>query len=245
MGGRERLNLDGERVLAWDGCINVRDLGGLAMEGGRKTRFGVVVRADSIRGLTEDGWRALADYGVQRAIDLRADDEVAEDPPSAAPIPVLRVPITPWELAALREGWPSMREGYLALIEHFGPRFAEVIATVGDADDPVVVHCQGGRDRTGIVVALILHLVGVDPELIADDHARSDANWASKFGKWLADAATEVERERLRRIFAPAGRTMIGVLEELDVRYGGPRRYLLEAGASAKSIDRLVLRLGG
>ena len=87
MDGRERLNRDGERVLAWDGCINVRDLGGLAMEDGRATRFGVVVRADSIRGLTEDGWRALADYGVERAIDLRADEEVAQDPPDAAPIP--------------------------------------------------------------------------------------------------------------------------------------------------------------
>jgi protein-tyrosine phosphatase len=244
-GGRARLNLDGERVLAWDGCINVRDLGGLALEDGHETSFGVVVRADSIRGLTEDGWRALADYGVERAIDLRADDEVAEDPPDAAPIPVLRVPITPWELAALKEGWPSMREGYLALVEHFGPRFAEVISTVGDADGPVVIHCQGGRDRTGLVVALILHLVGVDPELIAADHARSDANWAPKFDKWLNDAATEAERERLRRIFVPAGRTMVGVLEEVDVRYGGPRKYLLEAGASAEKIDRLVLRLRG
>jgi hypothetical protein len=231
-------------VLAWDGCINVRDLGGLAMAGGRKTRFGVVVRADSIRGLTDDGWRALADYGVERAIDLRADDEVAEDPSDAVPIPVLRVPITPWELAALREGWPSMREGYLALIEHFAARFAEVIAAVGRADGPVVIHCQGGRDRTGLVVALILQLVGVDPELIAADHAWSDANWAPKLEKWLNDAASEGERERLHRIFAPAGRTMVGILEEVEARYGGPRKYLVEAGASAESIDRLVLRLG-
>jgi protein-tyrosine phosphatase len=245
MDGRERLNRDGERLLAWDGCINVRDLGGLAMEDGRTTRFGVVVRADSIRGLTEDGWRALADYGVESAIDLRADEEVAQDPPDAAPIPVLRVPVTPWELAALKEGWPSMREGYLALIEHFGPRFAEAIAAVGDANGPVVIHCQGGRDRTGLVVALILQMVGVDPELIASDHGESDANWASKLEMWLNDAATEADRVRLRRIFAPAGRTMVGILEEIDARYGGPRKYLLEAGASVESIDRLVLRLRG
>ena len=146
--GRERLNLDSERVLAWDGCINVRDLGGLETDDGRKTRFGVAIRADSIRGLTDEGWQALANYGVERAIDLRADDEVAEDPPDAAPIPVVRVPITPWELASLREGWASMREGYLALIEHFGPRFAEVIAEVGGADGPVVIQmAERGRDR--------------------------------------------------------------------------------------------------
>jgi len=243
--GRERLNLDSERVLAWDGCINVRDLGGLETDDGRKTRFGVAIRADSIRGLTDEGWQALANYGVERAIDLRADDEVAEDPPDAAPIPVVRVPITPWELASLREGWASMREGYLALIEHFGPRFAEVIAEVGGADGPVVIHCQGGRDRTGLVVALILQLVGVAPELIAADHAGSDASLAPKFDKWLSEAETEAERERLRRIFEPAGRTMVGILEEVDARYGGPRKYLLEAGASRESIDRLVLRLRG
>jgi hypothetical protein len=60
-----------DRVLAWDGCVDVRDLGGLPLQGGGETRFDVVVRADSIRGLTASGWQALLDYGVASAIDLR------------------------------------------------------------------------------------------------------------------------------------------------------------------------------
>src|SRR5205823_4190485 len=72
-GGHERALRS--RVLAWDGCINVRDLGGLPLEGGGETRFGVAVRADSIRTLTDGGWRELADYGVRLAVDLRSDEE--------------------------------------------------------------------------------------------------------------------------------------------------------------------------
>jgi protein-tyrosine phosphatase len=232
-----------ERVLVWDGCVNVRDLGGLPIVGGGETRYGVIVRADSIRGLTEGGWAALTEYGVRSAVDLRADDEVAEDPGGDAPIPVLRVPITPWELGELAHDWPSMRIGYLALLDRFRTQFADAISTLATADGPVVVHCQGGRDRTGLVVALALQLVGVDPETIAADHARSDENWAPFLNAWYEEAPTEEERERRRRIARPAGRTMAQVLAEVDTRYGGPRRYLLDAGASREHLHSLVLRL--
>lgn len=232
-----------ERVLVWDGCVNVRDLGGLPIEGGGETRYGVIVRADSIRGLTERGWAALAECGVRSAVDLRADEEVAEDPAGDAPIPVRRIPITPWEIAELAHDWPSMRVGYLALLEHFRMQFADAVSALATAEGPVVIHCQGGRDRTGLVVALALHLVGVDAETIALDHARSDENWGPFLDAWFAEAPTEAERERRRRIAQPAGRTMVDILAEVDGRYGGPRRYLLDSGASSSDLDNLVLRL--
>ncbi len=59
------------RELVWDGCVNVRDLGGLPTEDGRVTRFGAVVRADNVRRLSDAGWEALAGYGIRRIIDLR------------------------------------------------------------------------------------------------------------------------------------------------------------------------------
>ena len=232
-----------DRVLVWDGCVNVRDLGGLPLEGGGETRFGVAVRADSIGGLTEEGWRALRDYGVQSAIDLRADDEVAEDAPRAAPIPVLRAPILPWEIGDLASDWPSMRVGYLALLEHFRPQFAHAVTAIATADEPIVIHCQGGRDRTGLVVALVLSLARVDAETIAADHALSDENWAPFLEDWFAEAETAEERERRRRVARPAGRTMVEILDEVDARYGGCRAYLSGGGVSKGELDRLVLRL--
>lgn len=230
------------RVLAWDGCVNVRDLGGLPTEDGGETRFGVVVRADSIRGLTAQGWDALVSFGVRRAIDLRADEEVATDPSAEAPIPVVRVPIVPWE-TTLGHDWPSMLETYLVVLEEFGDGFARIVAELAGAEGPVVIHCMGGRDRTGLAVALVLRLADVAPATIAADHAESDDNWAPLLARWYAEAETEQELERRRRISAPAGTAMVDVLAELERRYGGVREYLIAAGAKDEAIHEVRRRL--
>jgi protein-tyrosine phosphatase len=228
------------RVLLWDGCVNVRDLGGLPLHGGGQTRFGVAVRADSIRGLTEEGWRALLDYGVRAAIDLRAPDELAADPPGDAPIPVTHA-----QLAASDLDWSSVREGYLAMLDASRPRFAEVFRLLAQSEEPVVVHCQGGRDRTGLVVGLLLALAGVDFETIAADHALSEQNWAPFLSAFYAGAESEQELQRRRRVTAPAGRAVVEVMEEVNRRYGGPRGYLIGAGAPSEDLDRIMLRLRG
>jgi protein-tyrosine phosphatase len=224
-----------DRVLAWDGCVNVRDLGGLPLSGGGATAFGLVVRADSIRGLTERGWQSLLDYGVASAIDLRAPDELAADRPGDAPIPVAHVELAPSNL-----DWHSVRDGYLDLLERSQARFVEVFDVLARAETPVVVHCQGGRDRTGLVVALLLALAGVDFETIAADHALSEQNWAPYLDAFYAGAETEQELERRRRVTAPAGRAVVETLEEVERRYGGAGAYLAEA-----DLDSLVLRLRG
>jgi protein-tyrosine phosphatase len=215
----------------------VRDLGGLPLEGGGETCFGVAVRADSIRTLTDEGWQALADYGVRLAVDLRGDDELADDPPRDAPIEVVRYPVDGTTHPVVLE-WPSMREAYLALLEGFPRAFAATVSAVARADSPVVVHCQGGRDRTGLASALMLRLAGVPLDVIAADHALSDENWAPQNEEWLAEAADEWERERRRRVIRPAGETMAQVLGGLDVR-----EYLLAGGASDDDLNTLVVRL--
>lgn len=223
-----------ERVLVWDGCVNVRDLGGLPLEGGGETRFGVIVRADSIRGLTERGWQALLDYGVGSVIDLRGDREVAEDPQGSPPVSVTRVPIMP------PDEWPSMGEAYLEQLAVSRAQFSRAIDLLAAADHPVVVHCAGGRDRTGLLVALLLAAAGVARDEIAADHALSDESFAPYNEAWFAKAADEAERERRMRIAVPAERTMVDVLTEVDRRYGGPAAYL-----GTESLDSLVLRLAG
>lgn len=230
------------RVLAWDGCVNVRDLGGHPTEDGAETEFGVIVRSDSIRKLTAPGWEALVSFGVCRAIDLRADVEVAADPPVDAPIPVVRVPVVPWE-TALGDDWPSMREVYLVVLEHFRDRFARVVEELAAAEGPVVIHCMGGRDRTGLAVALLLRLAGVAPETIAEDHAESDGNWAPFLERWYAEARTQEELEHRRRIAAPAGTAMVDVLEELERRHGDVSEYLISAGAEKRAISEVRGRL--
>lgn len=221
----------------------MRDLGGLPLADGGETAFRVVVRADWLPGLSEEGRRALVDYGVSLVVDLRPDREHEDDGLEPLPVPVIRQAMDPRPVPAAWN-WPSMREAYLALADAYRVPLAQALTLLGDAEPPAAIHCAGGRDRTGIACGMALWLAGVEPDAIAADHAMSDDSWAPFNAEWLATAPDEDERERRRRISQPAGRTLAEVLEEID-RTEGIRNFLLDAGADEKALDRLVARLRG
>lgn len=245
------------RTLSWDGCVNVRDLGGQPTEDGRTTRYSAVVRADSVRHLSDAGWAALLDYGVSRIVDLRLQSELAVDPPRDLAVEVVHVPVMPelddeeWaEIDAVGDAEPDVtsatRAVYLEFLERFRGRFGEAVAAVAGAPPgTVVVHCLGGKDRTGLVVALLLRLAGVRRDAIGDDYALSGANLRELTDAWIAEADDERERERRRRIGEAPAAAMVGVLEELERRYGGVRDYLREAGVESNALDAAAARLLG
>jgi hypothetical protein len=222
----------------------VRDLGGLPLVDGGETAFGVVVRADSLPGLTEAGRQALVDYGVSIVVSLRPEPEADdEDGLAPLPVPVVRQAMDP-RLVQAAWDWPSMREAYLALADRYRGELARTLTLLGEADPPAAVHCAGGRDRTGIACGMALWLAGAEREAIAADHALSDESWAPYNEEWLAEAPDEAERERRRRISQPAGRTLADVLEEIE-RREGIRSLLVRAGADEAALDRLTARLRG
>ena len=246
------------RDLTWDGCLNVRDLGGHPTEDGGETRFDAIIRADSVRQLTEEGWQALVDYGVRTVVDLRADEELAEDPPAEVPVEVLHVPFMEsdereWqeinsEIEAASKAAPdvatSTRDVYLIFLEHFKKNVAAGIKAVARAPEGgVVVHCAGGKDRTGLLVAFLLHLAGVDTEQIAADYALSEERLRPRHDAWIADAKTEEERERLERITQTPAASIVGVFQELERRYGSVEGYLKDAGASDEDLALARARL--
>src|SRR5439155_22083655 len=103
----------------------------------------------------------------------------------------------------------------LFFLEHFKENVAAAIAAVARAPEGgVVVHCMGGKDRTGLVTALLLHLAGVDDAQIAADYALSEERLQPRHEAWFAEAGTDAERERLRRIAATPAEAMVGVLDE-------------------------------
>jgi protein-tyrosine phosphatase len=240
-----------ERTLRWDGCQNVRDLGGHPTEDGDETRYGSVVRSDSVRELSDEGWAALVEYGVRRIVDLRADDELAEDAPRDLPVEVVHVPLIDEEVLSADRLAPPIddaverrRRFYWRVLEERSTKFAEAVAAVAQAPEgPVVVHCAGGVDRTGLVTALLLRLAGVGHREIADDYAESERNWAAAVPAWIEDAPTEELREYRRYLSKLRPEVMLRVLADLEDQCGGADSYLLAAGASSEDLERVRARL--
>jgi protein-tyrosine phosphatase len=244
------------RELIWDGLLNVRDLGGHRTEDGGQTRYGAVVRADSLHQLTENGWKSVVDYGIHTVIDLRMDEEREGDPPAGAPIELLHLSLFDDDKAvfekvdAAAEAAPDVasatREVYLLFLEHFKANVATAIRAIANAPEGgVVVHCMGGKDRTGLVTALLLALAGVDDEQIAADYALSEERLRPRHELWFAEAETDVERKRLERIAQTPAASIVGVLQELERRYESVEGYLRTAGVSDDDLARARARLRG
>lgn len=248
------------RDLVWDGCLNVRDLGGHRTVDGGETCFGAVVRADSVDQLSEAGWKALVEYGIGTVLDLRGEHEREDDPPAELRVEVLHVPFmeaseAEWEqiaveietaAAAAPDVETSTRDVYLIFLERFGPNVAAALNAVARAPEGgVVVHCVGGKDRTGLLVAFLLHLAGVPDEDVAADYALSEERLRERHEAWYAAAESDEELERLRRIARTPAASMLGVFAELERRYGSIEGYLRSTGVAEEELERLRRRLRG
>lgn len=242
-------------TLVWEGCLNVRDLGGLPTVDGRRIRDGVVVRSDNIRRLTDEGWHALEKHGVERIVDLRWPVELEEDQPRDVDIEVVHVSVLgedfdPDYVSDLDEHLHSASSiadhyawSYLDFLERYRDRFGRAVAAVADAEGTVVVHCAGGKDRTGLVAALLLRLAGVGLDTIGADYAASGPNLEPRSVAWIEEAPDEVERaKRVLLSYTPA-EGIVRVLEEIEGRYGDVGGYLRAAGLTNDQLGRLRERL--
>jgi protein-tyrosine phosphatase len=169
------------RHLHWDGCANVRDLGGLRTREGRTIRHGAIVRADALDRLSATGWAALEAHGVRTVIDLRNDDELAADvAPRPPALTTLHRPLDGVEDREFWQDWHGRPEFgtpiyYRPFLNHFPERTAGVLTAIARAQPGgVAVHCGIGRDRTGMIAILLLALAGVGAEEIAADYALSE-----------------------------------------------------------------------
>jgi protein-tyrosine phosphatase len=132
---------------------------------------------------------------------------------------------------------------YLDFLERYRDRFGTAVAAIADAGGPVVVHCMGGKDRTGLVAALLLRLAGVDRETIGHDYSLSSANLAPVMGEWVESAADDAERRKRQKLSDTPAVGMVRVIEEIEARYGDVASYLLAAGLSPAQLERLRERL--
>jgi protein tyrosine/serine phosphatase len=240
-----------DRLLAWDGCLNARDLGGYLTADGLTTRWGAIVRSDSLVALTPAGQRALHDYGVRTIVDLRLASEIEEDPnPFATPgdhdITYIHRSFI-GDDPKLHDPFPTMAGAYVHGLGHNISSIGSAISAIATArDGGVLIHCHGGRDRTGLVSALLLSLVRVPDQTIADDYALSDECLRSRDDDFLENGPGErADRERELERSRTTPEVMLETLSWLEETYGDATAYLRHAGVTDEEIALIRERLIG
>ncbi|GAC1511581.1 MAG: tyrosine-protein phosphatase [Candidatus Dormibacteraceae bacterium] len=207
--------------------------------------MGVLVRSDNIAHLTPAGREALTAYGVTTVIDLRTDGEVSRAPnpfaDGAGPI-YRHLPMIDDSMMVELGTASGMFERYLMMLDGRPGAFRAIFEAVAEADGAAVFHCFAGKDRTGLVAAMLLSLAGVPGDAIAEDFEETDAQLAARYQEWMAAAAPE-RRKAMREEFRCPPDRILGVLEHLAKNWGGVPAYLEASGMKPASIDRLGAKL--
>ena len=225
------------------GAYNVRDLGGLRTYDGRRTKHGLIYRGDSLDTITpEDAAVLFGKLGIGAIVDLRTKAETE--------LSGLLFPVPRYRYSVLAEGrlgtepFPSddpaeLAKVYLSNID--GGRAAvkgtfEVIAANLEAGVATLFHCAAGRDRTGIIAALLLGLVGVTDGQIAQDYVQSNRN-ARRVTKRLAENPLYANSNGDRPdVILLHEQTILGFMRLLREKFGGPRQFTLDSGVSPEVI---------
>jgi protein-tyrosine phosphatase len=207
--------------------------------------MGVLVRSDSMANLTPVGRAAMVAYGVATVIDLRTDAELLRAPNPCADNagPAYRhLPLIDDSMMVGLDEASGMFERYLWMLDGRPEAFRAIFETVASADGGVVFHCFAGKDRTGLVAAMLLSAAGVSDDAIATDFAETDAQLAVRYQEWLAAAAPERRSEMREDLSCPPDR-ILGVLDHLRQRWGGVFGYMEAAGMTPTTIDELSAKL--
>jgi protein-tyrosine phosphatase len=233
------------RLLQFPGLLNVRELGGHPTLDGATTRLRSLLRADDLVQLTPEGVQALADYGVRTVIDLRWPAEIAARPHPSA-LGERKVRYHSISLLADDEmEWASLsgecrKEMWkCAVLEHTRPQLKAVLEIIaGAAAEPLLFHCVAGKDRTGLIAALLLALADVEPEAIAADYAASTAQLAEAY----LQLYTNLDRAEIMEALRCPEEGVHNMLAYL-AQYGGAAGYLRAIGLGDPTIEQLRARL--
>ncbi|HVU92281.1 MAG TPA: tyrosine-protein phosphatase [Jatrophihabitans sp.] len=247
------------RWIELDGADNVRDLGGLPDAGGASVQPGRLIRSDSLQDLTAADVRHLVDeLGVRSVADLRTGVEVAgEGPGPMTREPLVRVEhyslfpepdevqvsdsgdgpvVLPWQQRAADEPEDERRRGvsgvYLRYLDERADSVLAALRLIAEPDGATIVHCAAGKDRTGVVVALALAEVGVEPAAIVADYALSAERVEAILARLVARRtyATDLVKDEPVDKHKPKPATMERLLAAMDEQHGGVRSWLRANG---------------
>ncbi|MGD9765024.1 MAG: tyrosine-protein phosphatase [Candidatus Binatia bacterium] len=239
-----------ERRIALEGCLNFRDLGGYRGGDGRMVRWRRLFRSDTLTALTGADVAVIREQlGIDDVIDLRSSGEIRREGRGPLGEHRLRFHHAPLidsdaTMQTMRDASLSLGERYLVLADRAREPVAQVLTIVAEASGAVLYHCAAGKDRTGMVSAVLLGVLGVSPADIAADYAASQQHIDAIIERLMRQ---EGYREMLKCLppdtLRAGGETMERFLEQLTERYGSVEGYARAAGVSEATVDRLRARL--
>jgi len=238
-----------DRTIDLDGCLNFRDVGGYPTTDGRTVRWRQVFRSDALHHLTRQDVAQLRDeIGLGTVIDLRSTAELRSEgrgPLAQEPVAFHHLPLYDGEAVRTSAGADmTLMDRYFLLAEFAKQPIARVITTLAASDAPAVYHCAAGKDRTGVISAVLLGLLGVPEAVIVADYAATRENLDAIVERLMS---TEGYQEMLSALppdtMHAEPDTMAGFLVRLHDAYGSMAGYARAAGVSDESIDGLRARL--
>ncbi|GGL11063.1 tyrosine-protein phosphatase [Mangrovihabitans endophyticus] len=233
------------RSLTFSTAYNFRDLGGYSGLDGRTVAWRRLFRTDSLHRLDDAGWAAFRDLGVRTVVDLRRAFEVEKHGRvrPADGLTYLNAVVehvdwdeVPYSADEVRARWLADR--YLNFTADGGDGIATALSVIADPDAaPVVVHCMAGKDRTGVVCALALALLGVADEDIAADYALTEAPMTSLMAYLRDNNPAAVEGVEHRFECPPAAMRLF--LDDLRSEHGSVESYVRRIGLTGEQVQTM------
>jgi len=239
-----------QRRIVLDGCLNFRDLGGYPTADGRLVRWRQLFRSDALHLLsTADVQLLRAELGLGCIIDLRSTAELRKEGRGLLEAQAVRfhhLPLFDGERRDRGEtpAFANLGELYFLMIEHAAPAVGHVVTALAESGCPAVFHCAAGKDRTGVVSAVLLGLLDVPDEVIVADYAATREQLEA-----IVDRLMSLEGYKAMLAELPPDtmhaepETMITLLARVREKYGSMTEYARNAGVSASAIETLRARL--
>jgi protein-tyrosine phosphatase len=233
------------RHLGLAGTYNLRDMGGYRTLDGRTTRWRTFFRSDSLHRLPPEAQQTLLDYGVRTVVDLRRSDER----PIAPNVFASSTAVAYHQVSLLVDTPPTrgrrpqpLTDIYRLILDQRQEQLCQALATLTTPDGlPAVVHCTAGKDRTGLLVALVLGLLGVPAATIVEDYILTAQYLVGPYLEELRQRAAlrDIPWEWYQHQIDCHPEFMHTTLQYLEERYGGMAAYVRTIGLSDVQCDRL------
>jgi protein-tyrosine phosphatase len=238
--------LPAERHIPLEGSVNFRDLGGYVGLEGRSIKWRHLFRADGLSHLSHKDHEVIRHLGVATIIDLRTDEELKRDrfDTEATPVTFHHAPLLKSTHRAedFKDQPFLLGDTYIGMLSDASHEIRRAVEVVADeANHPVIFHCAAGKDRTGVLAALLLGLVGVSDEVIIEDYSLT-ARAMGALRELLIERRPDL-RDRLVASDAPilsaAPENMRSLLDIIEERWGSIPDYAAAIGISDETIGSL------